>query len=99
MELFAPLDPEMVDVLGYYLDLPLSEIARIQNDYQSPTQRKEAYLDLYVHQHPCPAWSRVAWVLRDEVNLPPQADLVENTYVKGTRYTRYTVVRRLSACQ
>ena len=86
MELFAPLDPEKVDWLGGadYLGLPQSEIDRIQNDYLSPTQRKEAYLDLYVHQHPCPAWSKVARILRIWVNLPQQADLVENTYIKGT---------------
>ena len=88
MELFAPLDPEMVDELGGYLGLPQSEIDRIQKDYQSPTQRKEAYLDLYVHQHPCPTWKHVAEVLRSFlVNLPQQADLVENTYVKGTQDT------------
>ena len=83
-ELFAPLDPEKVDKLGGkdYLGLPQSEIDRIQKDYQSPTQRKEAYLDFYVHQHPCPTWSQVAEVLH-RVNLPQQADLVENTYVKG----------------
>ena len=87
VELFAPLDPEKVDELGgeHCLGLPLSEIDRIQ-DYQSPTQRKEAYLDLNVHQHPCPTWSRVAGVLR-MVDLPQQADLVENTYVKGTQDT------------
>ena len=85
MELFAPLDPGKVDELGGkgYLDLPQSEIDRIQKDYQSPTQRKEAYLDLYVHQHPCPTWGRVAMILH-WVNLPQQADLVKNTYVKGT---------------
>jgi hypothetical protein len=89
MELFAPLEPEKVDELGgeFCLRLPQSEIARIQKDYQSPTQRKEAYLDLYVHQHPCPTWSEVARVLRGRVNLPRQAVLVENTYVKGTQYT------------
>ena len=90
MELFAPLDPEEVDELGgkYYLGLPQSEIDRIQKDYQSPTQRKEAYLDLYVHQHPCPTWSQVARVLHyDAVKLLQQADLVENTYVKGTQDT------------
>jgi hypothetical protein len=90
MELFAPLDPEKVDELGgeYYLGLPQSEIDRIQKDYQSPTQRKEAYLDLYVHQHPCPTWSQVAAILHHwRVNLPQQADLVENTYVKGTQDT------------
>ena len=88
MELFAPLDPGKVDELGGkgYLGLPQSEIDRIQKDYQSPTQRKEAYLDLYVHQHPCTAWWQVAMILR-WVNLPQQADLVENTYVKGTQDT------------
>ena len=96
MELFAPLDPGEVDELGdkYYLGLPQSEIDRIQKDYQSPTQRKEAYLDLYVHQHPCPTWSEIARVLRNWVDLPQQADLVENTYVKGT-----TIVRLLSVYQ
>ena len=91
MELFAPLDPEKIDELGdkYYLGLPKSEIDRIQKDYQSPTQRKEAYLDLYVHQHPCPTWSKVAGMLCNEYecNLPEQADLVKNTYVKGTQDT------------
>ena len=87
MELFAPLDPEKVDELEGYLNLPQSEIARIQKDYQSPTQRKEAYLDLYVHQHPCPTWGRVAGVLRREVHLPQQADLVMKIYVKGTQDT------------
>jgi hypothetical protein len=90
MELFAPLDPEKVDELGgkHSLGLPQSEKARIQKDYQSPTQRKEAYLDLYIHQHPCPTWSKVARVLRHwRVNLPQQADLVEKTYVKGTHGT------------
>ena len=87
MELFAPVDPKKVDVLGGGgLGLPQSEIDRIPKDYQSPTQRKEAYLDLYVHQHPCPTWRRVARVLR-QVNLHQQADLVENTYVKGTQDT------------
>ena len=90
MELFAPLDPEEVDMLAnrWCLDLPQSEIDRIQKNYQSPTQRKEAYLDLYVHQHPCSTWDRIAKVLRNvTINLPQQADLVDNTYVKGTQDT------------
>ena len=86
MELFAPLDPGKVDRLGVRLNLPQFEIDRIQKDYQSLTQRKEAYLDLYVHQHPCPTWSQVARVLH-WVKLFQQADLVENTYVKGTQDT------------
>ena len=87
MKLFAPMDPEDVDELGGWLGLPQSEINRIQKAYQSLTQRKEAYLDLYVHQHPCPTWSEVAVVLRYRVGFVQQADLVENTYVKGTQDT------------
>ena len=85
MELFVPLNPEEVDDIGGGggLDLPQSEIIRIQKDYQNPIQRKEAYLDLYVHQHPCPSWREVAYILRNLVNLTEQADLVKNTYVKG----------------
>ena len=89
MELFATLNPKEVDELGdeKHLELPQSQISRIQKDYQSPAQRKEAYLDLYVHQHPCPTWSDVAVILRNCANLRQQADLVENTYVKGTQVT------------
>ena len=88
MELFVSLDAEKVDELGgkLYLGLPQSEMARIQKDYQRSSQRKEAYLDLYVHQHPCPTWRQVARVLR-WVNLPQYAKLVKNTYVKGTQDT------------
>ena len=89
MELFAPLDLGKVDELGGRgcLDLPQSEIDRIQKDYQNPIQRKEAYLDLYIHQHPCPTWRQISEVLKWRVNLHQQADFVENTYVKGTQDT------------
>ena len=78
--------PHKVDVLGSidYLGLPQSEVDRIKKDYQSPTQRKEAYLDLYVHQHPCPSWNRIGGVLCSWfVDLPQQAYFVEDTYLKG----------------
>ena len=96
MELFDPMNPEKVDQLGreYWLGLPQSEIDRIQKDYQSPTQRKEAYLDLYVHQHPCPQWSQIAGALRI-VDLPRQAGFVEDTYMKGTLDTLYIDVVRM----
>jgi hypothetical protein len=86
MELFAPVwNYDVISELGdeEYLELPSTETWKI---YQNLTLRKEAFIDLYVHQHPCPTWSHVAGVLRSRmVNLPQQADLVENTYVKGTQ--------------
>ena len=92
-EQFASLDPEKVDKLGgeYRLGLPESEVDNIKSSYDSPMQRKEAYLDLYVHQHPCPSWARIAETLRD-LDLDQQADFVENTYVKGTQDTSSSVV-------
>ena len=88
-ELFASVvDPKKVDELGWVyggLDLPAYEADEIKKNYQSPTQRKEACLDLYVHQHPCPSWQQVARVLRQyPFYLNQQANFVENTYVKGT---------------
>ena len=92
-EQFASLDPEKVDWLGLggWLHLPESEVDNIKSSYDSPMQRKEAYLDLYVHQHPCPSWARIAEILR-ELGLHQQADFVENTYVKGTQDTSSSVV-------
>ena len=86
MDLFESVNSGMVDDLGECLDLPQSERDKIMKNYRSPTQRKEAYLDLYVHQHPCPSWRKIAGVL-GRFSLHQRADLVENTYVKGTQDT------------
>ena len=82
-QLTEPLvDPKMVDRLGERLGLPHSDRVKIQVNYHSPTQRKEAYLDQYVHHHPCPSWTDIAHRL-SYFDLAEQADLVNNTYVKG----------------
>ena len=106
MELFASVEPEKVDYLGgEYVDrlrgvleplgLPAYEVDKIKKNYQSPTQRKEAYLDLYVHQHPCPSWQQVAEVLRYTFELHQQADFVEKTYVKGMHTTITSVMQNM----
>ena len=85
MEQFASMDLKMVDELGGQLRLPRSERDKIKANYDSPSQRKEAYLDLYVHQHPCPSWQQVVNVLGGyRFYLRQQADFVESTYLKGT---------------
>ena len=77
------MDLKRVDVIVDELGLPKSEVDKINENYHNPTQRKEAYLDLYVHQHPCPSWEDVAWLLRYRLSLKQQVKLVENTYIKG----------------
>ena len=90
VELFATMDDVYVDdIIIYYdqldekLDLPESKVAEMKRNYRSPSQMRDAYLDLYVTTHPCPSWRQVTKVLRD-VDLYHQADVVESTYVQGT---------------
>ena len=84
MKQLATLKPSTTDTLGeeYTLGLPMSESRNIQRLYRIASVKREAYLDLYVRQHPCPSWKDIAQMLRD-LQLHQQAVFVENTYVKG----------------
>ena len=86
VELFATMDDGDVQdytvTLDKQLALPESKVAEIKRNYHSPSQRRDAYLDLYVTTHPCPSWRQVAEVLRG-VRLHHQAGVVESTYVQG----------------
>ena len=89
VELFATMDDYHVDAdeilymqLNDQLDLPQSKVAEINRNYHSPSQRRDAYIDLYATTHPCPSWRQVAEALRG-VFLDHQADVVESTYVQG----------------
>ena len=93
MELFATMDDKYVVgdkgmtvsfKLDQQLDLPWSKVAEMQRNLHSPSQTREAYLDLYVTGHPCPSWRQVAEALH-RFHLYHQADTVESTYVQGTR--------------
>ena len=68
--------------IGEDLGLPQSAISEIQKSFQDATKRKEAYLEAYTHQHPCPSWSNVARTLRS-CDLYQHAANTENTYVQG----------------
>ena len=88
VELFATMDERSGQnpfiQLDVELDLPQSKVAELKRNYHSPSQRRDAYLDLYATGHPCPSWKQVAEVLRN-FDLYHQADVVESTYVQGTR--------------
>ena len=91
VELFGTVDEQRVDSIGRWLDLPDSKTEEVKGNYQSPTQRRDAYLDLYVSDHPYPSWQTVAEALRG-VGLGHQADEVERTYVQGTIITPTTML-------
>ena len=91
VELFGTVGEQLVDGIGLCLDLPKSKREEIKVNYQSPTQQRDAYLDLYVSDHPYPSWKTVANALR-RVGLPHQADLVERTYIQGMIIALTTVL-------
>ena len=84
--LFELLETIGDENIGNWLDLPQSEVDEIETNYNSPFQRREAYLDLYATHHPCPSWKQVAKSLRS-IGLFRQADEVESTFVQGTCIT------------
>ena len=82
MELFASMSDRYVDAMGIALDTPSSKSGEFKMNYQNPAQRKEAYLDYYVHNHPLASWTKIAKLLHG-CRLPQQAAVVENTYIQG----------------
>ena len=77
------MEDGFVNYMGeVFLDTPSSKIGEFLRNYRNPAQRKEAYLDYYVHNHPAASWVKIAKTLR-ECSLPWQAAVVENTYIQG----------------
>ena len=74
-----------MDSIARNLCLPEFKIKQIQRNYHVPVERKEAYLDLYAYDHPCPAWKDIAEILR-LFSLSKQFDLVNETYIKGRSF-------------
>ena len=85
VELFASMDDGYVDTMGGYLETPYSKSEEFEMNYQNPAQRKEAYLDYYVHNHPAASWTMIAQAFH-VFGLPQQAAVVKNTYIQGTLY-------------
>lgn len=81
--LFSTMKDDEVDYVGIWLDLPQSERDKVKRSYSSASQRREAYIKLYVDCHPYPSWCQISQTLHN-VGLHQQADLVDNTYIQGT---------------
>ena len=87
-DLFSTMNDGWLESVRDWLFLPNSKRSEIKRKYHSPAQRREAYIDVYVNEHPHPTWKRLSQVLR-RVELPNQADEVERTYVQGTIVHRH----------
>ena len=85
VELFAAVDDWAVDLMGTYLDTPSSKREEFKMNYQNRAQRKEAYLDYYIHNHPLASWTKIAKLLH-VCGRPQQAAVVENIYIQGMLY-------------
>ena len=72
----------LIDFFGDSLSTPSSKREEFKMTYQNPAQRKEAYLDYYVHNHPLASWTKIAQILH-VCGLDQQATVVENTYIQG----------------
>jgi hypothetical protein len=96
VELFTTMDVGINKIVPVYnldkqLDLPESKVTEMRRHPHNLSQRREAYLDLYVTGHPCPSWRQVAEILR-RVGLHYQADTVESTYVQGRERYMCTIM-------
>ena len=74
-----------MDSIARNLCLPEFKIKQIQRNYHDSVERKEAYLDLYAYDHPCPAWKDIAEILH-LFSLSKQFDLVNEIYIKGRSF-------------
>ena len=96
-ELLSTMKDDYVDDVGICLGLPQSKTDDIKSNYHSAAQRRDAYIDAFVNDHPCPQWRYVSKVLHEvglrhevvglhhqAVGLRHQADVVYSTYVQGT---------------
>ena len=84
---FVRSDGSLIPGIGRSLGLPESALEEIKSSYQSKTKRKEAYLDTYIHRHPCPSWKKISELLK-EYSLEQQASEVEDTYIQGMHLTQ-----------
>ena len=82
-DLLSTMKDGRVDGFGNWLDLPDYKTNEIKRNYHTLAQRREAYIDIYVNEHPHPTWKQLSIMLR-HFGLYNQADEVESTYVQGT---------------
>ena len=97
-ELFqSAMDPHrqrfQVIGIGEFLGLSKFALAEIKRSYQSWAKRNEAYLDTYIHHHPCPSWKKISELLK-KYYLKQQAGEVEDTYIQGMHLIQSQAIKQ-----
>ena len=57
------MEDEQWDVFGDYANIPSSELSKIQSQYDSERERKQAVSHSLISDHPAPSWDLVAYTL------------------------------------
>ena len=80
-------DVEDWDKLGYYLDVPWSLRAKIENEHVCLGQRKSALLSEWLQSHPAPTWQLVgnalSWMGKSNIKLHTALKSVYSKYLPG----------------
>ena len=57
------LEDEQWEVFGVYANIPGSELSKIDSQYDSDREHKEAVSHSLISDHPAPSWDLMAYVL------------------------------------
>ena len=68
--------------VGAILDIPDSVRDIIQEQHSSVSQRKEAYWEWYLNNHPSPSWRYIAYILYD-LEEHEVLEVLKSQYLKG----------------
>ena len=94
--MFSPTDPSLTltnltqlleDVKNFglvtdYLDIPRSVYGSIYTQQSSESERRKAYWEWYLNNHPCPSWRHIAnalYMSREHGVL----EVLKSRYLKG----------------
>ena len=85
------MDDGLWDVFSHYVNIPGSELGRIQSQYSSDRERKQAAINSLISGHPAPSWRLVAHALY-QMGSHRALDRLQQLFPTGTA-TPCTVFR------
>ena len=68
--------------LPFFLDIPLSKSSEMMSRYRDVSQRKRAFLNHFLEDHPCPSWKLIANAVYMEGEYEA-LEVIQRDYFKG----------------